>query len=258
MAATYHQAFSAIVDTVGDVSHVVKFSADFERGVHNVVEDLFENANIDGCRFHYKQCVYKNMGLSGCIPVFNNVCQFRQIMDRLYALSFVPEHQVVHIYEEHIAPLFETHQGCWTNDNGEGFREEVSKFKSYFEKAWIGAEVRNRGRRNPTWTIAKWNKFNQVVAEDFVLTNNGNEVFNSSWVPSLPKNATVWSVIKGFQKEESIARVTHAEYLSDIHQSHNSSRNKTQLERMRQLHNICSKWDESTVEEYLDAVNALI
>ena len=108
--------------------------------------------------------------------------------------------------------LCETHQGCWTNDNGEGFREEVSKFKSYFEKAWIGAEVRNRGRRNPTWTIAKWNKFNQVVAEDFVLTNNGNEVFNSSWVPSLPKNATVWSVIKGFQKEESFARVTHAEY----------------------------------------------
>ena len=105
MAATYHQAFSAIVDTVGDVSHVVKFSADFERGVHNVVEDLFENANIDGCRFHYKQCVYKNMGLSGCIPVFNNVCQFRQIMDRLYALSFVPEHQVVHIYEEHIDPF---------------------------------------------------------------------------------------------------------------------------------------------------------
>ena len=82
--------------------------------------------------------------------------------------------------------------------------------------------------------------------------------FYSSWVPSLPKNATVWTVIKGFQKKESIARVTHAEYLRDIHQSHNSSRNKTQLERMRQLHNICSKWDESTVEEYLDPVNALI
>jgi len=64
-------------------------------------------------------------------------------------------------------------------------------------------------------------------------------------------------VIKGFQKEESIARVTYAEYLRDIHQSHNSSRNKTQLEQMRQLHNICSKWDESTVEDYLDAVNAL-
>ena len=74
-----------------------------------------------------------------------------------------------------------------------------------------------------------------------------------------PKNATVWTVIKGFQKEESIARVMHAEYLRDIQQSHKSFRNKTQLERMRQLHNISSKkWDESTVEEYLDAVNALI
>ena len=30
------------------------------------------------------------------------------------------------------------------------------------------------------------------------------------------------------------------------------------LPSMRQTHNICSKWDESTVEEYLDAVNALI
>jgi len=51
-----------------------------------------------------------------------------------------------------------------------------------------------------------------------------------------PKNATVWNVIKGFQKEESIARVMIAEYLRDIHQSHNSFRNKTQLERMRQLY----------------------
>ena len=56
-----------------------------------------------------------------------------------------------------------------------------------------------------------------------------------------PKNARVWRVIKGFQKEESIARVMLAEYLRDIHQSNNRSRNKTQLERMRKLHNICSK-----------------
>lgn len=255
---TYHQAFSALVNSLEDVSHVVKFSADFERSVHNVVEDLFENATIDGCRFHYKQCVYKNMGLAGCIPVFNNVQPFRQIMDRLYALSFVHDHQVVHVYEQYVAPLFEEHKGLWTNQQGGGFREEVARFKSYYEKAWIGAEVRNRGRRNPTWAITKWNKFDQVMAEDFVLTNNGNEVFNSSWVPTLPKNATVWSVIKGFLKEEAMARVSHSEYIRDVHQSHNSSRTKNQHEKMRQLHSLCSKWDKSTVNEYLDSVIALI
>ena len=57
----YRKCFTTIVDTVGDVSHVNTFSGDFEQAVINVVEDLFENVTYNGCYFHYKQAIFRNL-----------------------------------------------------------------------------------------------------------------------------------------------------------------------------------------------------
>ena len=115
----------------------------------------------------------------------------------------------------------------------------MKAFILYFEKNWIGARGRYGTRKKPTYEIKIWNKYEEIIDEDFVLTNNGNEVFNSSWAPSIPKSATVWTVILEFQRREALARAEHNEHLRGLTKAHNSSRDRLHKQRMEELHNIC-------------------
>ena len=251
----YSTVFSVITKTVGNVSHVEKFSCDFERAVHNVVEDLLPNASISGCLFHYKQCIYRKLGEYGCLPVYHNVDGFKKIVDFMYALPFVPIDQIVSTYDEVICPLFTEHADKWTSsDSDKDFSEEVRSYKAYLEKNWVGAVIRNRGRRAPLWSVDKYNKYDEVVGEDFILTNNGNEVFNSVWVPSIPKNASLWTILDNFKNEESLARLTHNEVLRNVHVAHNASRKKQHDNKMRELRNICQNFRGFQLAEYLQTV----
>ena len=136
-------------------------------------------------------------------------------------------------------------------------RDEVKDYVEYMEHIWIGKKVR-LGRRNPLFPVPLWNKWTEVSAEDYVLTNNGNEVFNSTWNPSVPKSASIWTVIDCFKKEEALAQLTFRESLRGVHVAHNRSRDEGQTEKMRELHNVCSRYHSmGNKQEYLDLVTSL-
>ena len=97
-------------------------------------------------------------------------------------------------------------------------------------------------------------KYDEVVGEDFILMNNGNEVFNSVWVPSIPKNASLWTILDNFKKEESLARLTHNEVLRNVHVAHNASRKKQHDNKMRELCNICQNFRGFQLAEYFQTV----
>ena len=84
-----------------------------------------------------------------------------------------------------------------------------------------------------------------------MLTNNGNEVFNSTWAPSIPKNASLWTVLDNFKKEESMARLNHAELLRNVHVAHNNSRKLKHTAKMSELHSICVNFKKFQSTEYL-------
>ena len=91
---TYRELFSAVIDVVGNVDHVEKFSCDFEIAVHMIVEELFPNAAPSGCLFHFNQAVYDNIKKKGCMPVYNNVAAFRTLLSNIYSLAYVPPQEV--------------------------------------------------------------------------------------------------------------------------------------------------------------------
>ena len=94
----YNKMFSVIVNHVGNVNHVEKFSCDFEKAIHNVVEEKLPNALVSGCLFHYKQAIFNNMKKRNCLPVYNNVAAFRTLLSNIYALAYAPPTEVKLFY----------------------------------------------------------------------------------------------------------------------------------------------------------------
>ena len=88
--------------------------------------------------------------------------------------------------------------------------------------------------------------------------NNGNEVFNSSWNPSIPKSASVWTVIECFMNEETLCRSVHSELLRNVYQSHNLTRARTHAAKMKELRSICTRSDKFTPDLYFDAIASII
>lgn len=247
--------FCALADVVANVNHVEKFLCDYERAVHNVVEERYPNAAISGCLFHFKQAIYSNMKKKNCLPVFNNVPAFRTVVNNIYALAFVPPKEISDIWESVILPLVAANADNWTaGEKEEGYQTEVKEFLDYIEYAWIGRKVRI-GRKPPLYDTEMWSKWSEVVSEDFTVTNNGNEVFNSTWNPSLPKSASLWTVIDCFKKEDALASITFSEAIRGVHVAHNRSRDEQHQNKMVELHNICLSYDKYILkQDYLDVI----
>ena len=46
------------------------------------------------------------------------------------------------------------------------------------------------------------------VLEKIPTTNNMVEAWNGAWIKSTPSNASLWTIISGFQREEGLVRQT--------------------------------------------------
>ena len=71
-------------------------------------------------------------------------------------------------------------------------------------------------------------------------------------LPTIPKNASVWTVIESFNKEDSMAKVTRLEDLRGVHQAHNRTRQLNCAARKEELKSICENWSGMEPEQYLE------
>ena len=246
----YGLLFEELKKIIEETSHLEKVMVDFEKGVHRQIEESFPNASVSGCLFHYKQAVRRQLGAKGCMALYNADRNFQTLVSMLYSLPFVPSHEVVHVFETVVQPFFEDCADDWTE---EGYDEETGDFFKYFERTYIGLSTRT-GRRNPLFKIETWNHHCEVLKDDFVVTNNGIESFNSSRTPSIPRNASIWSVLECLNKEDSMSKVTYMEYLRGTNQAHNKSRDKNNRAKTEELKSICEKWMEFDSKDYLEAI----
>ena len=144
--------------------------------------------------------------------------------------------------------FFDQHFEDWIE---QGFKDEITNYYQYFERTYIGQLTRT-GRRSPMFEINIWNHHDRIIHNDFMMTNNGLESYNSSWTPTVPKNASVWTVIESFNKEDSMAKVTRLEDLRGVHQAHNRTRQLNCAARKEELKNICENWSRMEPEQYLE------
>ena len=111
---------------------------------------------------------------------------------------------VFHRYENVILEYVEEHGDLWPD-----WSEEVRLFVAYLDRTWISKMpmTRNRARKDPLFKFRLWNKWKEV-REDIPTTNNSNEADNNLWNQSTEPNASLWTIITNFIREESLSRKT--------------------------------------------------
>jgi hypothetical protein len=146
----------------------------------------------------------RQLGSRGLLSYFNKDGEFQLWINMMLSLAFVPVAEVSKVYEDVILEYLDQHIQEW-----ESAAERIGKFKQYFEDTYIGKAVSKEAgkvkeRGPPLFSLDCWNKYEDVIKGN-ALTNNFSEGFNSSWNRSLEKNASIWAVISGFKREESLA-----------------------------------------------------
>ncbi len=184
---------------------------------------------------------------------------------QLWALSMVPEKDVVQVYTDVILPkmpLFEGESDSDSNAEGEetsNYTKDLDSYLQYFEATWIGSiNKRTNIRGKPKFKVSLWNKYQSVKDDQADLTSNRSEAWNSASKISLPMKPNVWVVLQALQKEEGFARAKMIAAISgNAPADPNPGRTKLRLRRVEKLKIIVSQYGNIPIEDYLNAVVTL-
>lgn len=162
---------------------------DYEKAVMNVCMKQYPSVKIRGCFFHFKQAIYRKVGQLGLKKKYDTDSKFSAQIRHLAALAYVPEYDVVTVFEEIIEKNI-------IPSDAEGLLD-------YFEDVWIGRPGRNQTRRAPTFPISMWNMYSNVQL-DLPRTNNCVEGWHTSFNSLLScSHPTIWKFLNILKAEQS-------------------------------------------------------
>ena len=76
-----------------------RFHLDFEMAAIKAVKVVFGvTTSLECCDTHWKRALRSNQQKQGLVPHINNVVLLQSFMRRLWALSFIPEEDIVRVY----------------------------------------------------------------------------------------------------------------------------------------------------------------
>ena len=135
--------------------------ADFEKSLHNALQEVFENVQITGCFFHLCQSIRKHVQDLGLTVSVREHLDQQTTVSMLRALPFIPEEDIIRGFEDLV-----------------GFVEDhcpvLLPLFDYFENTYIGPRGRNNRRRAPLFPPELWNLHSRVK-ESHPRTNNSVE-----------------------------------------------------------------------------------
>ena len=200
---------------------------DYERAAINAFAQVFPNAEIKGCFFHFGQAIWRHIQTLGLEQRYQNDEEFAVIIKQFQALAFVPTVDVIPCYDEFLSSL------------SDELVNDLSEFLDYFERTWTGLEHHGR-RRRPLFSIGLWNVRDRVECA-LPRTNNSVEGWHRAF--DIRINITHPSISKLIRKivaEQSGNEITLEKFRSG-HELAKSKKKYIQL----------NKRIEKLVDEYL-------
>ena len=158
--ATYNRILSFLKECQDDLDPL-SIMVDFEKAAINAIKRQFPEANVQGCLFHFGQCLWHKIQQFGLQGWYSERPENALLIKMFQALSFVPVDRVVEEFINLLQSL---------DDESD---ELLTDFLTYFEATWIGIVQRGR-RRRPTFAIELWNVHGRVV-DNLPRTNNSTE-----------------------------------------------------------------------------------
>lgn len=112
---------------------------DFESGLRKAIKEIYPQAAINGCWFHYRKCIRKNVNRLGLSKLWikkardndpETALQAKRIYKMISMLPLLPKQQFLagYKYVQSMASKFK-------------LMKKFAKFFKYFDRTWI-AEVR--------------------------------------------------------------------------------------------------------------------
>ena len=161
---------------------------DFELAAINAISSVFPNASIKGCYFHFSKAIYKHIKGTPAEALYKNNEEARILLKCLLSMAFVPEADVIEVFEE-------------LQDSCDKFPDLIDVI-TYFEETYIGRLYRRR-RLPPRYAISLRNMNERTLCE-LPRTNNAVEGWHRAFQTSVgASHPSIFKLIEKLHLEQS-------------------------------------------------------
>lgn len=251
--SSYQRVFQFLRDEGVEPPESLK--TDFEKGIIRGFLNVFPGVTVNGCDTHFKRALRRKLTSTdiGLGSLYANSEEFQTLVRYIWALSLVPPDMIIPVWEDFIQDRYNELKPAFEDE-----AEAVEDWLGYVERTYIGAlNWRTGNRKSPMFAHSLWSKF-AVVLEDEALTSNSAEGFNSALALSLPRNCSIWTLIKQLQSEEN----TNIRKLMDVAlgaqnnvaTNQTSSRNIARDQRREELKSLVGNYNKVTLNVYMSSL----
>ena len=251
--SSYQRVFQFLRDEGVEPPESLK--TDFEKGIIRGFLNVFPGVTVNGCDTHFKHALRRKLTSTdiGLGSLYANSEEFQTLVRYIWALSLVPPAMIIPVWEDFIQDRYNELKPAFEDE-----AEAVEDWLGYVERTYIGAlNWRTGNRKSPMFAHSLWSKF-AVVLEDEALTSNSAEGFNAALALSLPRNCSIWTLIKQLQSEEN----TNIRKLMDVAlgaqnnvaTNQTSSRNIARDQRREELKSLVGNYNKVTLNVYMSSL----
>lgn len=174
---------------------------DFERAAISAAKNVFPDADVNGCFFHFCQCLFRQIQANGLQKIYQDDPEFALQIRCLAALAFVPVNDVLQRYNELKEFEFFKQKLAGKTEVDLG----VQKLLAYMQTNWIGEKPR-RTYKSGLFELDLWNVY-ELTLECFPRTNNNVEAWHNAIAVILGIHPTVFKFIRGIKLEQDATEV---------------------------------------------------
>ena len=245
-ADVYSLFWNAIKEKLGDGIKAKQMLLDFEVANITTFQEMFPEIEVSGCEFHFRKAIFSHIQKKKIVDLFNQSQEFQLFLNMVYSLAYVKPDDIVEVYDTVILEYLEENADLWPD-----WSDEIQQFVAYMDRTWIGNPplTRNGRRRNPLFSFDLWNKWSEVQG-NLPITNNSNEAYNNQWNRTTEANATMWTIIYNFQREDALSRKTVLDSMTDAN-SENYAVKERQKDRRFRIKNMASMYNEYPIKSYI-------
>jgi len=226
---------------------------DYERGLYEAFRLSFPNVLVRGCSFHWQQMIKQRIATDGLQTLLNSNMEFELFVHTIWTLLYVKQEELVTAWDTVVKDKLTSGLAVWE----EKYFDGIKSFVKYFDRHFIG-EKNNRtgGRKCPLIPVEQWNMFD-AVRTGSARTNNAMEGYNHAFSLSLPKRASVWSLIDRFKAEESLMKKTFLDLATAGEKTDNSNRTLGRIHHEERLFSLVSNVNKMSLSLYMEAMVGL-
>lgn len=188
--ATYTRFLNLLRTAAGQHGHQFNppiVCIDFESAMITSDQQIYPNARIRGCLFHYSQAIWRHVQLLGLTVRYNDDAEFNRVVRRATALPLLPPDRVDEVWLEAINEVAEPDAAA-------------QQFMDYVTTTWVD----NMVARFP---IEIWTQFDNISG---TRTNNHLESWHSTLNRQMNRpHPNVFALIETLQLEQQRVEQNH-------------------------------------------------